>query len=87
MLEEEAKKRQGARNDLPNIVTKVSQGKSREQASKIFDVGTTYIQQIKKIKENHPEKLEAIKSGKYTLQDIKKEERKEKILKQREELP
>ena len=66
MLEEEAKKRMsdGGRGD--KIVTP---SKSREQASKIFDVGTTYIQQIKKIKENHPEKLERIKSGKSTFSE------------------
>lgn len=83
MLEEEAKKRMSAAGRGDKIVTP---SKSREQASKIFDVGTTYIQQIKKIKESHPEKLDAIKSGKTTLQDIKREDRLEKIKTQRAEI-
>ena len=45
-------------------MTKVSQSKSREQASKIFNVGTTYIQQVKKLKSEGKEKeLAEIRAG------------------------
>ena len=84
MLEEEAKKRQGTRTDLnPNIPTLLSEGESREQASKIMQVGTTYIQQAKKLSEKDRKE---IKFGHKTLQDVKKEQRLEKIKVQREEL-
>jgi len=84
MLEEEARKRMSAGGRGDKIVTP---SKSREEASKMFNVGTTYIQQIKKLKESgKQEKVEAIRTGKLTLQDIKREDRLEKIKHQREEL-
>lgn len=90
MLEEEAEKRRRQKISVFRTtgekVTKVSPSKSREEASKQFDVGTTYIQQIKKLKESNPEKVEEIKQGKTTLQDVKKEQRLEKIAFQRKEL-
>lgn len=83
MLEEEAKKRMadGGRGD--KIVTP---SKSREDASKMFNVGTTYIQQAKKLKETNPELLEEVRSGHKNFSEIKKDQRLEKIKKQREEL-
>jgi len=83
MLEEEAKKRMSAGGRGDEIVTP---SKSREQASKLMNVGTTYIQQAKKLKETSPKLLEEVRLGHKNFSQIKKEERFEKIKKQREEL-
>jgi N6-adenosine-specific RNA methylase IME4 len=83
MLEEEAKKRMSAGGRGDEIVTP---SKSREQASKLMNVGTTYIQQAKKLKETSPKLLEEVRLGHKNFSQIKKEERFEKIKKQREEI-
>jgi N6-adenosine-specific RNA methylase IME4 len=71
-------------------VEKIPEGKkgtSSEKAGKMFNVNERYVRDIKKLKaEGRQEKIEEIRSGKTTLQDVKKEDRIKKIAKQKEEL-
>jgi N6-adenosine-specific RNA methylase IME4 len=78
LLEEQAKKRQGARNDL-NIPTKVSEsrGESRVAAARTFSVGTTYISDAKKIKLEHPELYKEILRGSKNIHEVKSSLKKE----------
>lgn len=49
-LEIEAKKRMVLSHSAPTKVSELTKGESREKASKMFNVGTTYISQAKKLK-------------------------------------
>lgn len=97
ILEEEAKKRQ--RNPFSTdgnkwfstgnkgVVEKVPQGKSAVQASKLFQVNEKYIREVKKLKEQGKEDIiEQLRAGTKNLSEVKKEQRLEKIQKQRAEL-
>lgn len=89
MLEEEARKRQGTRSDLMGKIPLGSkpENKSAVKASKIFQVDESYIRQAKKLKETgQEEKINQLWSGTKNLSEVKKEQRAEKIAKQREEI-
>ncbi|PLW80741.1 hypothetical protein C0585_00900, partial [Candidatus Woesearchaeota archaeon] len=90
MLEEEAKKRQATSTggNKPQLVEKIPKAGERSsvQAGKMFNVNEKYIRDVKKLIIKSPEKVEQIKKGEITLQDVKREERLEKIKQQREEL-
>jgi len=93
ILEEEARKRQLRTSENRTLVVeKVPQqnkydNKSSVQASKIFQVNERYIRQVKKLKEDGREDIiEQLKSGTKNLSEVKKEDRLEKIEKQREEI-
>jgi N6-adenosine-specific RNA methylase IME4 len=64
----------------------ISTGKARDQAGKIMQVASTYIEQAKKLKKTSPELLEEVKMGRKNFSEIKKEQRAEKIQKQKEEI-
>lgn len=87
MLEDEAKKRKATSNANREKIPTSEKGRPSEKAGKMFNVNERYIRDIKKLKEEgRQEKVEEIRSGKITLQDLKKEDRLEKIKQQREEL-
>lgn len=96
MLEEEAEKRlhlakgKGIKGMeiIPQVKKKIEkENKSSVKASKIFNVNEKYIRDVKKLKEEgRIEDIEAIRSGKKRLVDIKKEDRKKKVEKQIEEI-
>ena len=87
MLEEEAEKRRKLSNTTRAILPTSEKGRASEKAGKMFNVSERYVRDVKKLKdEGRTDKIEAIKTGKLTLQDIKKEDRLEKIKHQREEL-
>jgi N6-adenosine-specific RNA methylase IME4 len=91
MLEEEARKRQGTRNDLvekvPQSKKEVMENKSAVKAGKIFQVNEKYIREVKKLREAGNEKvIEEIRAGTKTISEVKKEERIEKIEKQRADI-
>jgi len=80
---EEAERRQKSGGVVPIS----EQGRTIEKVSKMIGVGKEKIHQIKKLQESgQQERIDAVISGKLTLQDIKKEDRLEKIKHQREEL-
>jgi len=87
MLEAEAKKRQGSREDIVEKIPQGSKERSAVKAGKMFNVNEKYVRDIKKLKEEgRQEKIEEIRSGKTTLQDVKKQDRLEKLQKQKKEL-
>jgi len=90
MLEEEAEKRKVATQGRPNkLLEKIPTVKfhSAKEAQKIMQVNERDIRVVKKWKEQGKEKLiKEVKLGYKTISEGKKEERKEKIAKQREEL-
>ena len=74
--EEEAERRQKSGRVVPIS----EQGRTIEKVSKLIGVGKNKIQQIKKLQESGlQERIDAVISGKLTLQDIKKEDRLEKL--------
>ena len=60
--------------------------KTNKEASELFQVGKRYIVEAKAIKENHPGKFAELKSGKRTIQQVKREIVKENV-KGQPELP
>jgi len=89
MLEEEAKKRQIRKPESVTQKVGLQNRKDRESATiagKQFDVNPEYIRKMKILKETKPETFNQVMNKETTLQDIKKEDRLEKIRHQREEL-
>jgi len=93
LLEAEAKKRQGTRNDLkPNISTQMSESKeSREYAAELAGkVAVSYVSAAKKLAKDDPETFKAVKAGKKTLtqakRDIKEKKREAKRQQNREKI-
>ena len=93
LLEEEARKRQaistGGKGSrlLREKIPIAMKGRPSEHAGKMFNVNERYIRDIKKLKEaGKNDIIEEIKLGHKTISNIKKEERIEKIQKQREEI-
>lgn len=88
MLEEEARKRSLA--NLKQNNTEVEKLPPREksavQAGKLFNVNEKYVREAKKLKETSPELFEEVRLGRKNFSEIKKEQKKEKIIKQKEEL-
>ena len=82
---EVANMQSGYRKDL-EPKTKSSEVVSIKEASELFQVGTTAIKEAKAIKENHPGKFAELKSGKRTIQQVKREIVKENV-KDQPELP
>jgi N6-adenosine-specific RNA methylase IME4 len=68
------------------VSVKSREGRVDVRVAKQLGVGESKISQIKKLMENSPELVEEVRLGHKTLSDIKKEQRLEKIQKQREEL-
>jgi len=98
-LEVEAKNRQREHGETApgkkkSLMTGVSQvihkGKSREQASKLLGVGTTYIQDVKAIRKREPKLIQDIKDKKITISEIKKqfktEDKQKDIAQQRKDI-
>jgi hypothetical protein len=73
MLEEEAKKRQGTRTDIPAKLPGSELGESREKAAALVNVSPRYISDAKAIKVKAPDQFEAMRAGTVTLQDAKRE--------------
>ncbi len=73
MLEAEAKKRQGKRNDLTSVNDLTEVQRSADQVSKIFDTNRQYVSVAKKLAETEPDLLEEVKQGKLTIPEAKKE--------------
>lgn len=70
-LEEEAKKRQGERNDLKtNIPQKIAESESRHKAAKLTGTNRTYVSELKKIKDTELEVFEQIKTGEKKLSRV-----------------
>ena len=72
LLEEEAKKRQGIRNDIVELIPPSEQGKARDKAGKLFNVSGRYVSEAEKIKQEAPQYVEPILSGEMTITDAKR---------------
>lgn len=94
MLSEEAQKRQAHGLTAPNktLPQKIGEASNKREneaaakAAKIFDTNPEYIRKAVKIKETNPELFKELQENKKNFSDVKKEERLDKIQKQREEL-
>lgn len=75
---EEAKKRQGARNDIVEIVPQSEQARSRDQAASAVGVSGKTLSAAKAIKEAAPEKFQEIIAGKKSVAKAKREVKAEK---------
>lgn len=74
-IKEEAKERQGKRNDL-NIVQQIVQSeKSDDTIAEMFNTNREYVRQAEKLKAENPEQFEKVKSGEKTIAKIKNEEK------------
>ena len=80
-LEKEAKGRQrfsrGRGKKGTQRIAGVSKGEAREQAAKIFGTNRQYVQDAKKLHQENPELFQAVKVGKVTLSEVKRETRRE----------
>jgi N6-adenosine-specific RNA methylase IME4/ParB-like chromosome segregation protein Spo0J len=86
-----AKKRQGSRSDIVERIPQSSDsGKARAKAAAAVGVNDRYVQDAKRIAAKAPELVEQIQAGTMTIpeaiKEIKKEERKVEIAKQREDI-
>ena len=81
ILEKEAKERQiklaGIRLNKPDLPEKFpeppNEGESREFAAKLTGTNSRYVSDAKLIKEQAPELVEDIRSGEITIQEAKKQ--------------
>lgn len=73
LLEEEAKKRQGIRNDIVELIPPSEQGKARDKAGKLFNVSGRYVSEAEKIKQEAPQYVEPILNGEMTITQAKRE--------------
>ncbi|HPU89068.1 MAG TPA: hypothetical protein PL088_11820 [Spirochaetota bacterium] len=78
-LEEEARKRQGARNDIGQKFAQSDAGRSREQAGKLLNVNHQYVSDAKRIKEQAPEIFEEARKRQATSTGGRKPQLTEKI--------
>jgi len=86
LLEEEANRRMSVGGKGVNKLTTLEKGRASEQVAKQFHTNREYITNAKKLKETNPTLFEEVKQGTKDFSDVKKEQRLEKIKKQREEL-
>ena len=75
LLEEQARERQGARNDIVEIVPQSQQGKSRDQAAVMVGTNARYVSDAKKLKAEAPELLEKVRAGEISLPAAKAQAR------------
>lgn len=76
MLEEEAKERQGARTDLPNIVqffAPSDMGKSRDKAAALVQTNRQYVSDAKAIQDKAPALAEQVRAGEMNIPEAKRE--------------
>jgi hypothetical protein len=73
LLEAEAKARQGARNDIVEIVPPSVQGKARDKAAAAVNVNPRYVSDAKAIKEASPETFQKVLAGEVSIPQAKKQ--------------
>jgi len=92
MMEDEARKRlktsTGGSNPQPleKLPKPEEPFHSSKEAGKLFNVSEKYVREAKKLKETSPELFEEVRMGHKNFSEIKKEQRAEKLAKQREEI-
>ena len=67
MLEAEAKTRQGARTDIPELIPECETGESRDKAAEMFQTNARYVQIAKSLQEEAPDLLSEVKQGTKTM--------------------
>jgi N6-adenosine-specific RNA methylase IME4 len=88
LLEEKAKQKrlstlkQNA-TKLANLPKREPEFHSAKEAAKILNIGERYVREAKKIQETSPQAIKELKQGTKTLQEVKREQRFEKIKTQR----
>jgi DNA modification methylase/ParB-like chromosome segregation protein Spo0J len=60
--------------------------KSREQAAAVTGASARYVSEVKKIAEESPELFKQIESGQKTIQEVKKEQKSEKLEEKKQEI-
>jgi hypothetical protein len=77
MLEAEAKERQGARNDIHQLIDECSSEPHKpvpqalEQAAQMVGTNRQYVSDAKKLRDEAPELLERVRSGELTIPQAK----------------
>lgn len=78
-LEAQARERQGARNDIVEIIPQSDQAKSRDQAAAAVGVNPRYVSDAKRIQEKAPELIEKMRNADITvpqaMRELKERER------------
>ena len=77
-LKKEAKTRQGARNDIVELIPQYEQGKARDHATEIVNTNPRYVSDAEKLAEEAPDLFMAVADGEKTLPKAKREHRKRK---------
>lgn len=85
LLEAEAKKRQGSRNDITQKFAECESGEARDKAAELFDTNRQYVSDAKKIKEEDPALFDKVKSGETGIVQAKREIKERKREERREE--
>lgn len=70
---ERAKERQGARNDIVEIIPQSDTGRARDFAAVAVDVNPRYIQEAKRIEATAPDLIPQIAAGEMTIPEAKRE--------------
>lgn len=92
MFDEEARERQGARNDIREIFPESSKGRSRDQAAAVTGANPRYVSDYEKIEREAPDLAAPIRSGKINiptakiLAEVDREERDEIVARGRDEI-
>ena len=73
VLAEEAKARQGARNDITEIFPESRAGEARAQAAEIVGTNARYVSDAKKIAQQAPDLFDDVRSGAITIPEAKRE--------------
>ena len=87
MLEAEARDRRGTRTDLVQTIAPSNFGKSREHAAMLTGTNHAYVSDAKALAEEAPDLFQAVRAGKKTIPQAKKEHRKAEKERRKTEVP
>jgi len=86
LFEKEAKKRHGINTPIRPLMDGLTLGRSDEQVGMKYNVSRGYVAEAKRLKEQAPDKFEAVMKGEKNIAEVRKEEkieaRKQKIAEQ-----
>lgn len=92
MLEAEAKERQGARNDIHQLIDECSNEpreripQALEQAAQMVGTNRQYVSDAKKLRDEAPELLERVRSGELTIPQAKTEMKRAEVKQRLEDI-
>ena len=72
-LQAEAKRRQGMRTDIVEIIPQCEMGKSRDQAAKVLHTNPRYVSDAMKLADEAPELLERVREGELNMPSARRQ--------------